>query len=47
LGEALVRILSDNDFRAALVQRSCAAYAESFAWPAIAGRYCEFLRKAD
>jgi glycosyltransferase involved in cell wall biosynthesis len=47
LGEALVRILSDNDFRAALVQRSCAAYAESFAWPAIAGRYCEFLQKAD
>jgi glycosyltransferase involved in cell wall biosynthesis len=47
LGEALVRILSDDDFRAALVQRSCAAYAESFAWPAIAGHYYEFLQKAD
>jgi glycosyltransferase involved in cell wall biosynthesis len=47
LGEALVRILSDDDLRAELVQRSCAAYAEFFAWPAIARRYYEFLRKAD
>lgn len=47
LGEALVRILSDNDLRAELVQRSCAAYVEFFAWPAIANRYHEFLRKAD
>ena len=47
LGEALVRILSDNELRAQLVQRSCAAYAEFFAWPAIARRYCQFLGKPD
>jgi glycosyltransferase involved in cell wall biosynthesis len=47
LGEALVRILSNNDLRTELVQRSCAAYVEFFAWPAIANRYHEFLRKAD
>jgi glycosyltransferase involved in cell wall biosynthesis len=47
LGEALVRILLDNELRAELVQRSCAAYAEFFAWPAIARRYYEFLQKAD
>ena len=47
LGEALVRILSDNGLRVELVRRSCAAYAEFFAWPAIARRYYEFLQKAD
>jgi glycosyltransferase involved in cell wall biosynthesis len=47
LGEALVRILSDHELRAQLVQRSCAAYAEFFAWPAIARRYCQFLGTPD
>jgi glycosyltransferase involved in cell wall biosynthesis len=47
LAEALVRILSDNELRAELVQRSSVAYAEFFAWPAIASRYCQFLREPD
>lgn len=47
LGESLVRILSNNDLRMELVQRSCTAYVEFFAWPAIASRYGQFLRDPD
>ena len=46
-GEAMVRVLSDNDLRAELVQRSRAAYDEFFSWPAIASRYCQFLREPN
>jgi len=43
IGEALVRILSQNDLRLQLIQRSRAMYEQFFAWPAIAKRYAEFL----
>jgi glycosyltransferase involved in cell wall biosynthesis len=43
LGEALVRVLSDAPYRAALAERSRAAYRNHFAWQAIAARYAETL----
>jgi glycosyltransferase involved in cell wall biosynthesis len=43
LGEALVRVLSEDDFRAQLVQRSRTAHAKYFSWQAIAARYLKFL----
>ena len=43
LGEALARVLGDRAYRAALAERSRKAHRESFAWPAIAARYAEFL----
>jgi glycosyltransferase involved in cell wall biosynthesis len=45
LGEALVRVLEDRDYRAALAKRSQAAQARYFAWDAIAARYVEALSK--
>src|SRR5258708_19226618 len=47
LGEALVRILSDNALRAELVQRNRVAQEKHFSWPAIAGRYAEILQSPD
>jgi glycosyltransferase involved in cell wall biosynthesis len=44
IGEALVRILSQNDLRLELIRRSCAMYEQFFAWPVIAKRYAEFLQ---
>jgi len=43
LGEALVRILSENDLHLQLVQRSQAAQENYFSWQAIAARYSEIL----
>jgi glycosyltransferase involved in cell wall biosynthesis len=41
LGEALVRVLSDREYRTELANRSRAAHREHFAWDAIAVRYIE------
>jgi glycosyltransferase involved in cell wall biosynthesis len=46
IGEALVRVLSQNDLRLELIRRSCAMCEQFFAWPAIAKRYAEFLQPA-
>jgi glycosyltransferase involved in cell wall biosynthesis len=43
LNDALVRVLSDESFRAELSARSCAAYKAHFAWPAIAERFAAVL----
>jgi glycosyltransferase involved in cell wall biosynthesis len=43
LGEALVRVFSDDEFRRELIQRSRAAQQTYFSWHAIAARYAEFL----
>jgi glycosyltransferase involved in cell wall biosynthesis len=43
LGEALARVLGDRGYRDALAERSRNAHREFFAWPAIAGRFAEFL----
>jgi glycosyltransferase involved in cell wall biosynthesis len=43
LGNTLVHVLSDNDFRLQLVRRSHAANEEFFSWPAIATKYADFL----
>jgi glycosyltransferase involved in cell wall biosynthesis len=45
LGEALVRVLSENDLRTKLVRRSQAAQEKHFSWQAIATRYVEFLQQ--
>ena len=47
IGEALVGILSQNDLRLQLIERSHAMYEQFFAWPAIAKRYAEFLEAAE
>jgi glycosyltransferase involved in cell wall biosynthesis len=43
LGDALVRVLSNHEFRLQCVQRSRATQKQFFSWPAIAARYAEFL----
>jgi glycosyltransferase involved in cell wall biosynthesis len=43
LGEALRRVLTDGDYRAALAERSRSEYEKYFSWSAIAARYNEFL----
>jgi glycosyltransferase involved in cell wall biosynthesis len=43
LGEALVRVLTDQNYRASLAERSRVAYEQHFAWHAIAARYNECL----
>jgi glycosyltransferase involved in cell wall biosynthesis len=43
LGEALVRVLSDREYRANLMKRSRAAHQQHFAWDAIAARYIAAL----
>ena len=45
LGEALVRVLTDGDYRASLGERSRNAHERYFAWEAIAARYVETLSK--
>jgi glycosyltransferase involved in cell wall biosynthesis len=45
LGEALVRVLSENVLRLQLMQRSRFAQEKYFSWQAIAARYAEFLRQ--
>jgi glycosyltransferase involved in cell wall biosynthesis len=47
LGEAIVRVLSQNDLRAQLAQRSRVAQEKYFAWSAIAKRYAGFLLDSD
>jgi mannitol/fructose-specific phosphotransferase system IIA component (Ntr-type) len=43
LGEALVRVFSEKEFRLQLVRRSRVAQDEYFSVPSIAARYTEFL----
>lgn len=45
VGEALVRILSDEPYRASLAERSRRAQEKYFSWRAIAVRYAEALGK--
>jgi glycosyltransferase involved in cell wall biosynthesis len=47
LGEALLRVLSDGEYRASLAERSRRAQEKYFSWKAIAARYAEVLRSAD
>jgi glycosyltransferase involved in cell wall biosynthesis len=44
LNAALVRVLSDTNYRIDLAARSRAAYKTHFAWPSIAGRFCALLK---
>jgi glycosyltransferase involved in cell wall biosynthesis len=44
-GEALLRVLSDQNLRASLAERSRKAQREHFGWGAIADRYVEALNK--
>ncbi len=43
--EALLRVLTNADYRAQLAERSRHAQDKYFSWPAIAARYAEELRK--
>jgi len=43
LGDALLRVLQDEHYRASLAQRSLLAQRLYFSWHAIAARYAEFL----
>jgi glycosyltransferase involved in cell wall biosynthesis len=45
LSEALERVLSNNELRSALCQRSRRAQEQYFSWSAIAARYAEALGK--
>ena len=47
LGEALLRVLSDADFRESLAARSRQAQREHFSWAAIAKRYAEVLSREE
>jgi glycosyltransferase involved in cell wall biosynthesis len=47
LGEALLKVLSDPEYRAALAERSRRAQDKYFSWKAIAARYAEALRSVD
>jgi glycosyltransferase involved in cell wall biosynthesis len=47
LGEALLKVLSDPEYRALLAERSRRAQENYFSWKAIAARYAEALRSAD
>ena len=44
-GEALLRVLTNTDYRAQLAERSRLAQDKYFSWPTIAARYAEELRK--
>jgi glycosyltransferase involved in cell wall biosynthesis len=46
LGEALLKVLSDPEYRAVLAERSRRAQENYFSWKAIAARYAEALRSA-
>jgi glycosyltransferase involved in cell wall biosynthesis len=45
LGDVLLRVLEDEQYRASLAQRSLLAQRQYFSWHAIAARYAEFLGK--
>jgi glycosyltransferase involved in cell wall biosynthesis len=45
LGEALVRVLSDREYRTSLAERSRRAYEQYFSWKAIAAQYAEVIRR--
>jgi glycosyltransferase involved in cell wall biosynthesis len=45
LGEALIRVLSDREYRTELANRSRAAYREHFSWDAVAARYVEVFNE--
>ena len=47
LGEALLKVLSDAEYREALAARSRNAQEKYFSWKAIAARYAEALGAAD
>jgi glycosyltransferase involved in cell wall biosynthesis len=47
LGEALLKVLSDPEYRAVLAERSRRAQDKYFSWKAIAARYAEALRSED
>jgi len=47
LGEALLKVLSDAEYRAELAERSRRAQEKYFSWKAIAARYTEELRSAN
>jgi glycosyltransferase involved in cell wall biosynthesis len=47
LADAIVRVLSDNALRRALVQRSATAQQRHFSWQTIAARYVEFLQQSQ
>jgi len=47
LGEALLKVLSDGEYRASLAERSRRAQDTYFSWKAIAMRYAEALRAAE
>jgi glycosyltransferase involved in cell wall biosynthesis len=47
LGEALLRVLSDAEYRGLLAERSRRAQEKYFAWRAIAARYAEALGATD
>jgi glycosyltransferase involved in cell wall biosynthesis len=47
LGEALLRVLSDADFRESLAIRSRQAQLQHFSWHAIAKRYAEVLSRQE
>lgn len=45
LGDVLLHVLQDEDYRALLAQRSSMAHQRYFSWAVIAGQYTEFLRR--
>jgi len=45
VGETLLRILSDPEYRTSLAERSRCAHEKYFSWKVIAGRYAEAMRK--
>lgn len=47
LGEALLKVLSDEEYRASLAACSRRAQEKYFSWKAIAERYTEAMRSAD
>jgi glycosyltransferase involved in cell wall biosynthesis len=47
LGEALLKVLSDPEYRALLAERSRHAQEKYFSWQAIAARYAEALHSVD
>jgi glycosyltransferase involved in cell wall biosynthesis len=47
LGEALLKVLSDSEYRVLLAERSRRAQEQYFSWKAIAARYAEGLRSTD
>jgi glycosyltransferase involved in cell wall biosynthesis len=44
-GPALLRVLTDNECRALLAERSRQAQTQYFSWEAIAAQYVDTLRK--